>query len=83
MYSRDIGRTWLHVTDDSPAEPGVRPTNPAVFLDDLTTPGQETHDWPTAAVDFPRGSYLVRVEAYRPSQSLHYSYHQKKIFIDR
>ena len=37
----------------------------------------------TAAIDFPRGSYLVRVEAYRPNQALHYSYHQKKIFIDR
>lgn len=83
MYSRDVGRTWLHVTDDSPAQPGVRPSNPAVFLDDVTTPGQETYDWPTAAIDFPRGSYLVRVEAYRPNQSLHYSFHQKKIFIDR
>jgi hypothetical protein len=82
MYSKDGGRSWLHVVDNSPAEPGVRPS-PFVVVGDGTTPGQEIYDWPTDAADFPRGSYLLRVEAYPAGHSLHFSYHQKRFFIDR
>jgi hypothetical protein len=82
MYSRDSGDTWLHVSDETVATPGTKPTNPAYLVPD-STPGQETYVWPTPAGAFPEGSYLLRIEAYRRNQALHYSQHQAKIFIDR
>ncbi|MHC4811494.1 MAG: hypothetical protein ACYTFN_00260, partial [Planctomycetota bacterium] len=82
MYSKDNGQTWLSVLDDSVVEPNVRPTNDALLLSDFTA-GPEVYVWPTPSATFPAGSYFVRVEAYRRDQTLHYSYHQRKIFVDR
>lgn len=82
MYSRDAGRTWLHVQDDSLAELGERPSNPVYLVADGGV-GDETYTWATPAGSFPEGSYMVRIEAYRQNQSLHYSQHQTKIFIER
>jgi len=82
LYSKDNASTWLSLLDDSPVVPASRPTSPALLLPDAGA-GPETHSWPTAAAKFPRGTYHIRVEAYRRNQSLHYSYHQKRIFIDR
>jgi len=80
LYSRDNGRTWLHMKDDTTAAPGVRPasgylqTGTSYLLD-------------TPAAKFPKGNYLLRVEAYRDIGAqelpLHYSFHQYRAFIKR
>ena len=82
MYSRDNGQTWLHVVDDSIAAPGERPAS-SMYLTPDQGAGQEIYTWPTPATVFPEGSYVVRVEAYRNNQSLHYSQHQVKVYITR
>lgn len=82
MYSRDNGQTWLHIVDDSPASPGERPTSAMYLTPDQGT-GQESINWVTTPSNFPEGSYVLRVEAYRANQSLHYSQHQVKIYITR
>jgi len=81
MYSKDNGLSWLHVLDDSTAHPGRLPA-PAYLLPDQGT-GPELYNWPTPAASFPEGSYLVRVEVYRSTESLHYAHHTEKIYIDR
>jgi hypothetical protein len=80
-YSRDGGTTWCFAHDDAPAQPGVRPA--AVYLRADTGPGQESWTWPVPAASFPAGSYLIRIEAYRQNQALHYSQHQVKVYIER
>ena len=76
LYSRDNGRTWLHMTDDSPAQPGVRPANS--YLQTAAT-----YSFPTPVNRFPKGNYVLRVEAYRDEVPLHYSFHQYRAFIKR
>ncbi|MEM7201241.1 MAG: prepilin-type N-terminal cleavage/methylation domain-containing protein [Planctomycetota bacterium] len=82
MYSRDNGVSWQYVQDSALAEAGTPPTNPLHIVTDKGL-GAETVTWSTPKTNFPEGSYLVRVEAYRLGQSLHYSQHQVKIFIAR
>jgi hypothetical protein len=77
LYSRDNGRSWLHVVDETPATIGVRPTDPKY----LTT--ASSYDWSVSANNFPKGNYVVRVEAYRDDVPLHYSFHQYRVFIKR
>ncbi len=79
-YSTDNAMTWRHMVDNSPATPGVKPTNPAVILADATV-GQESYVWPNSSA-LTQGGYLIRVEAYRQNQSLHYSQHMMRIFIN-
>lgn len=76
MYSDDGGTIWKHVQDDSVATPGTRPSS--TYLQT----GQ-TYSLSTSVNKFPQGSYLLRVEAYRDDVSLHYAYHQIKIYIKR
>lgn len=89
LYSRDNGDTWLNVRDDLPATPGVVPwtagvgPDPNRTLDDQNAGADETFVWSTPAAQFPEGSYLLRVEAYRQSESLHYAQHMEKIFVSR
>ena len=68
--------------DGSPATPGVKPTSSA-HLEPDGGAGPESYNWSTPASQFPEGSYLLRIEAYRVNQELHYSQHQVKIFISR
>src|SRR5262249_9761372 len=77
LYSRDNGKTWLHVTDETPAGAGVKPTDPKY----LTT--ATSYTWNTPANNFPKGNYVVRVEAYRDDIPLHYAFHQYRVFIKR
>jgi len=77
LYSRDNGRTWLHMQDDSAAQPGVRPTLPAHLIT------ATTYAWNTPAGSFPKGNYLIRIEAYRDEVPLHYAFHQYRAFIKR
>ena len=76
LYSRDNGRNWLQITDDTPAKPGVRPTSG--YLQTATT-----YSWSVPAARFPKGNYLIRVEAYRDGLPLHYSFHQYRAFFKR
>lgn len=76
LYSRDNGRTWLHMTDDSAATPGRRPE--AAYLQTATS-----FTLPTPAARFPKGNYVLRIEAYRDEVPLHYAYHQYRAFLKR
>ena len=82
MYSTDRGASWRYVQDNSAAAAGVRPTDPTYLVDDLGT-GDEVYTWDLPSLDFPQGSYFLRVECYRRDASLHYSYHQTKLFVQR
>ena len=76
MYSDDGGATWKHPQDGSAATPGVRPST--TYRQTTTT-----YNLATPAGNFPKGSYLLRVEAYRDDVNLHYANHQTKVFIKR
>lgn len=77
LYSRDNGRNWLFMRDETPnTTPGVRPA--ATYLQTATT-----YNWSTPAATFPKGNYLIRIEAYRDEVPLHYSFHQYRAFIKR
>ncbi|MCC6673164.1 MAG: hypothetical protein IT458_19010 [Planctomycetes bacterium] len=81
-YSRDLGQTWLHIQDGTQGTPGVKPANPGYVLGDSAA-GPETFNWDVSDSQFVEGSYLLRIEAYRTNQALHYSQHQVKIYINR
>lgn len=76
LYSRDNGQTWLYMKDDKTAQPGVRPA--AGYLQ--TT---KSYKWLTPKASFPKGNYLLRIEAYRDEIPLHYSFHQYRAFLKR
>jgi type II secretory pathway pseudopilin PulG len=77
LYSRDNGRTWLHMQDDTSAQPGVRPVLPAHLIT------ATSYSWSTPAAAFPKGNYVIRIEAYRDEVPLHYAFHQYRAFIKR
>ncbi len=77
-FSNDGGRTWKYVDDNSTAEAGVRPVDSNG--NDLHTVSQP-FAWDVSALA--RGTYIIRLEAYRQSTHLHYSYHQVQIYIKR
>jgi len=82
LYSRDNGKNWLHMVDDSAATPGV--PNKTLWVADTATGVNESYLWDVSNVgSFGEGSYLVMLEAYRMTQDLHYAYHRQKIFINR
>ena len=81
-YSRDNGITWQHLDDNSVATIQRRPEDPSHLIRDLGT-GADEIDWVVPRAEFPEGSYLLRVEAYREDMALHYSVHQVKIYIQR
>lgn len=80
LYSRDGGTTWAHIQDDTPALAGVRPA--AGYLLPDGGAGNETYVWNVAS-GFPEGTYVLRVDCYRVGASVHYAYHQTRLFIQR
>lgn len=76
LYSRDNGRTWLSMQDDTAATPGVRPASGYLQT-------AKTYTLSVPASKFPKGNYVIRVEAYRDEVPLHYSFHQYRVFIKR
>ena len=94
MYSKDGGKNWLHMKDDSPATLGIMPWNSGTGSPDATKvvldtnqgaggAGDEIFTWVTPAANFPQASYLIRVETYRSGEQLHYSQHVEKIYVNR
>jgi hypothetical protein len=89
MLSRDGGREWTNLLDDSPAEPGVLPwidgvgADPARTRPDQGTGADEVFVWNTPAADVPEGTYMLRIEAYRGGEALHYAQHMERIYVDR
>ena len=81
-YSPDNGVTWRYIQDDSVAVTGYKPVDPGHIVADAGT-GNDVYTWPTPPSNFPDGSYVLRVEAYRRDMSLHYSVHQMKIYMER
>jgi prepilin-type N-terminal cleavage/methylation domain-containing protein len=87
LYSKDGGRTWLNMKNNTTAQLGKLPwvggvPDPALTINDGGA-GNETWTWPTPAGTFPEGSYIIRIEGYRKSEPQHYSQHQEKIYVNR
>ena len=87
LYSKDGGRSWLNMKNNSPATLGKLPwlagvPAPALTVNDAGV-GNETWTWPTPSATFPEGSYIIRIEAYRKTEAQHYSQHQEKIYVNR
>jgi len=80
LFSRDGGTTWLHVQDETQATPGVRP-DPAYLIADAGN-GDETFNWDVSS-GFPEGTYQLRIDCFRTGASVHYAYHQTRLFIQR
>jgi hypothetical protein len=57
--------------------------DPAQTLLDAADGVDETLVWATPANKITQGSYLIRVEAFRSSESLHYTQHMEKIYVNR
>lgn len=72
-YSNNNGKTWKFLNSDLPATPGDRDTGTSLSSQSIT--------WNVGSL--PSGNYIIRVEAYRQNIRLHYSYHQRRIFIQR
>lgn len=82
LYSKDNGKTWLHMMDNSNATPGS--PKESLLRTDWFPNGSESYSWNVYNTEkFPEGTYLIRVEAYRMSVSCHYSYHIQMIYINR
>ncbi len=77
LYSRDNGRTWLYMKDDKPATAGERPED-AAYLQTV-----KSFNWSLPTAKFPKGNYVIRIEAYRDEVPLHYAFHQYRAFIKR
>ena len=89
LYSSDGGTNWRNALDDSAAEPGRLPwvvgtgPDPARTLPTRSADGHESWTWPLPPDRFPDGPYLLRVEAYRAAEPLHYAWHQERFHVDR
>ncbi len=87
-YSRDGGSTWLNMKDGTAAELEKLPLNGAGVADPAKTvadtiTGDESWTWSTPSAAYPEGTYVIRIEAYRKSEPLHFAYHQEKIYVNR
>lgn len=71
-YSADNGRTWKFADDGSAAYVGVK--NNAY---------NSTGPYSWAVSSLARGNYILRVEVYRGTRTLHYAYHQVQVYIQR
>jgi hypothetical protein len=89
LLSRDEGATWTHMLDGSPATPGTLPLNgagvpdPAKVYRHAGSSNDQAWTWNTPAGSVPAGPYLIRIEAFRSSEPLHYAHHMEKVYVDR
>ena len=49
----------------------------------MVSSGNSPNTTSTPKARFPEGSYVIRIDAYRASESLHYSQHMEKIYVNR
>ncbi len=82
QYSRDGGTTWLYVQDDTVATPGELPADTAYLVSDAGT-GTEEFEWGVDPLEFPEGTYMLRIDCFRNGSQVHYSTHQTRLFIQR
>ncbi len=89
LYSKDNGTTWQNMRTDETTRPGkldwidgVGP-DASKTLSDWNAGGDETYTWNTPADTFPKGTYLIRVEAFRRDNGRHYARHEEKIYVSR
>lgn len=71
-YSADNGITWKFIQDNTSAKIGVRDQSHDLTVTSFT--------WDVSS--FLKGSYQLRIEAYRHNRVLHYSYHQIFFYLD-
>lgn len=89
MYSADDGATWKSVLDDQSVEPGVLPwtpglgPNPSCTVLDSSLGADESLTWTLSRTLFPAGAYLIRIDAYRADEPLHYAQHVERIHVRR
>ncbi len=88
MVSKDNGKTWVSMLDGGDVTPGTMPWIDGVGRDPDktlldTNAGDEVLTWNTPSGDMPKGSYLIRIEAFRLDESLHYTQHMEKIYVNR
>ena len=50
---------------------------------DSNAGGDESYAWGTPSGTIIEGSYVIRIEAYRTSEPLHYVQHMEKIYVNR
>jgi type II secretory pathway pseudopilin PulG len=82
MYSSDGGDSWRHAIDDSPAQPGIQPENVTLLQLDAGV-GDESYLMLLPSVDFPAGTYMIRVDCHHRVRDLHSSSHQIVVQITR
>ena len=82
VESHSPERHWPPSEQSAPWVEGVGP-DPARTQGDMSPGAEEVWTWSTPREDFPEGSYLIRVESHRASESLHYAHHQEKIYVER
>ena len=73
---------WFFVqSPQNPATPGVPTTHP--LTESIIDP-TKTVPWDVSnTTKYREANYLIRVEAYRTSYNLHYSYHEFRAYISR
>ena len=74
-FTPDGGSHWYFINTTQTAVPGNLDTTKAV-----SPPLVWNVSNPAA---FPQGNYDIRVEAYRSGRGLHFSYHQRRVYIRR
>jgi hypothetical protein len=82
LFSRDQAKTWRNALDGSAAQPGVRPSNPALLLQDAGT-GAERYVLPTPASLYVGAEYVFRVDCFHRTRQPHSAYHQVRLLLTR
>jgi hypothetical protein len=77
-YSSTNARTWSFVQDNAAATAGILDSSAAHAIS--TT----SYIWNVSfSTQFPKGTYILRVEGYRDGLPLHYSYQQRRLYFKR
>jgi prepilin-type N-terminal cleavage/methylation domain-containing protein len=72
--SLDSGKHWVFIEDNTATSLGTFDSGHAE---------SSPYSWSTPSATFPEGNYLICVEGYRQGYSLHYTYHERELFIQR
>jgi hypothetical protein len=78
-YSPNGGSTWYYINAAGNATTTTGKLGVPNAGYNVTSP----LTWNVPAATFPQANYLIVIEAYRSNRSLHYAYHQRRVFIKR